>query len=159
MNWYNVFYWVTVADGVKGFFDVVSNWTLSFSVLFFMIYWIVFGMYHDKEMNNDESSEKTLIYWLGVVRKTFIWFFITCMITWTCYVFCPSKKDAIIIIAGGAVGNFITSDSSSRQIPAELTLLIREKMRDEIEGLKTGISIDTLQNKTKEELIEMLKKK
>lgn len=159
MNWYKIFYWVTVADGVKGFFDVVSNWTLAFSIIFFVAYWVAFGASRDSSINDSEISDKSFKYWLSMIRKTFLWFFITCIITWGAYVFCPSKKDAIIIIAGGAVGNFITSDSSSRQIPAELTLLIREKMKDEIENLKTDTSVDTLKNKTKEELIEMLKKK
>jgi hypothetical protein len=75
------------------------------------------------------------------------------------YIFIPTKKDALIIVAGGAVGEFITSDSSSKQIPYELTSLLREKIKSEISEIRlTGdLSVDTLKEKTKEELIEMIK--
>lgn len=162
MNWYQIFYWVTVADGVKNFFDVISTTFLVFSILMFIIYWAVFFNYRsssDGSEPEDKTERKEYRFWVRVCRNSFIWFICLMTVTWTAYVFCPSKKDAIVIIAGGAVGNFITSDSSARQIPAELTLLIREKMKSEIQDLKTDISVDTLQGKTKEQLIEILKQK
>lgn len=162
MNWYKIFYWVTVADGVKGFFDTISNVFLFFSVVSFIAYWIVFFSYRNGRDGSEPTEpklRKEYRFWVTIVRRTFIWCFTLMTITWAAYVFCPSKKDAVIIIAGGAVGNFITSDSSAKQIPAELTLLIREKMRNEINELKADVVGDTLASKTKEELIEILKNK
>lgn len=158
MNWYQIFYWVTVADGVKGFFDAISNWFIGFSVIFLLAWIILFFMSQDE--GSSEEDRKSCNYFAKRARQLFIWSFTLMTITWSLYVFCPSKKDAIIIIAGGSIGNFITSDSSSKQIPAELTLLIREKLRSEIEEIKNPTSVaDTLATKTKEELIEMLKNK
>jgi hypothetical protein len=164
MNWYEIFYWVTVADGVKGFFDAISNVFLFLSIISFITYWIVFFSYRSErtgEEPSDPKERKEYRFWVRVCRNTFIWCFTLMTITWAGYVFCPSKKDAIVIIAGGAVGNFITSDSSAKQIPAELTLLIRERMRSEIKEIKSDdiFSVDTLAGKSKEELIELLKKK
>jgi hypothetical protein len=163
MNWYQVFYWVTVADGVKNFFDVISTVFLVFSILMFIIYWVVFFNYRSSDGTEptDKTERKEYRFWVRICRNSFIWFFCLMTVTWACYVFCPSKKDAAIIIAGGAIGNFIVSDSSSKAIPAELTMLVREKLKSEINDIKVGdiLETDTLKSKTKEELIEILKKK
>lgn len=161
MNWYNIFYWVTVADGVKDFFDVSSNVFSWFAVIFLVATLVSVGAYgsNKAEGNIREQEDKGWKYWMSFMRRMTVWTTVFALITWTGYVFCPSKRDAVIIIAGGAVGNFITSDSSARQIPAELTLLVREKMRSEIEDLKTDVVGDTLASKSKEELIELLKHK
>lgn len=68
----------------------------------------------------------------------------------------------MIIIAGGTVGNFITSDSSAKQLPSEALLLLRTKIKSEIEELKINPIEelkDTLSGKSKEELIKLLKQK
>jgi hypothetical protein len=108
---------------------------------------------------DDEDDQKICDFWIVRVHRFFWWSMILCVMTWTGYVFCPSKRDALAIVAGGAVGNFITSDSSAKEIPAELTILLREKIKEEIREVKSGGILDTLQSKTKEELIEMYKNK
>jgi hypothetical protein len=169
MNWYQVFYWVTVADGVKGFFDSASNWLFAATILTFVAFVIssIAKSIIISENNNKDDKEDQVDPDVRSWEKLrspslrlFYTFMILTIITWSLYVFIPSKKDAVLIIAGGAVGNFITSDSSAKQIPAELTLLVREKMKAEIRELKSDnvISVDTLTSKTKEELIELYKK-
>ena len=157
MNWYQIFYWVTVADGVKVFFNTFA---IIFTVAFVLttIGYFVSTSYK-ADSNAGGSDDREWAIWLGAWKRMWMVCVICMPIFWAGWVFCPSKKDAVVIIAGGAVGNFITSDSSARQIPAELTLLVREKMKSEIEELKSDISTDTLQAKTKEELIEILKNK
>jgi hypothetical protein len=163
MNWYQVFYWVTVADGVKSFFDAFSNFFMTVMVISMLAWGIAMGVYASNRdsYSMTEGEVKEYKFWISSFRKIMIWAMIWTTITWGGYIFCPSKKDAVTIIAGGAVGNFITSDSSARQIPAELTLLVREKMRSEIQELKSDdfLKTDTLASKTKEELIELLKTK
>lgn len=163
MNWYEIFYWVTVADGVKSFFDVASNvftWFAGISGAIFVIAALSYadarGNYKITQGSEDDNSWK---FWIKSFRRVAVWCTIFSLITWMGFIFCPNKRDALAIIAGGAVGNFIMNDSSAKQIPAELTLLVREKLRSEIQDLKTGISLDTLKEKTKEELIELLKQK
>lgn len=160
MNWYKIFYWVMVADGVKSFFNTSSTIFTWFSVIFLLAFIVTCFTYGaGKSEGMTDGDEKQYKYWINALRRLTIWTTILCLFTWMGYVFCPSKKDAVVIIAGGAVGNFITSDSSAKQIPAELTLLVREKMRSEIEDLKTDVIGDTLAAKSKEELIELLKQK
>lgn len=164
MNWYSVFYWVTVADRIKQFFDTSSNVFSWFSVIFFIVMIIIHIAYGGEKDGNrvSEGDEPVWKYWLTAIRRLTVWTVVFAMITWCGYIFCPSKKDALIIIAGGAVGNFITSDSSARQIPAELTTLIRDKMKEEIREMNSKEleeQVDTLKDKSKEELIELLKQK
>jgi hypothetical protein len=161
MNWYNIFYWVTVADGVKDFFDWFSNFfsviaIISGIILAIFVAGIGIGSASDGVDGFENDSENR--YWLNFWRKTFIWFTILACITWAGYVFTPSKKDALIIIAGGSVGQFITSDSSAKQIPSEITNLLKNKIKELNEYSIVG-NKDTLSNLTKEELINIIKSK
>jgi amino acid transporter len=157
MSWYSIFYWITVADGVKEFFDTFSNIFTFFSILTLIIVIISFFISRD---DSDEDTQKSGEAWLKWSRKLFIWFTIFMLITWIGYVFCPNKRDALIIVAGGAVGEFITSDTAAKQIPSEVMVLLRDKIRSEIKDIKITDAVrDTLENKTKEELLEMLRKK
>jgi len=164
MSWYKIFYWVTIADSVKHFFDVFSDIFTTFAIISLIVYVIVFGMRVDakKNYNTKEEDLASMNFWVRRVG-TFFWMsMILCVITWFGYVVTPTKKDALVIIAGGAVGTFITSDSSAKQIPYEMTLLLREKLKSEIQELKApsvNDIADTLKDKTKEELIELLKRK
>jgi len=36
-NWYSVFYWMTVADSVKDFFDIASNIFTFFTIILFIV--------------------------------------------------------------------------------------------------------------------------
>jgi hypothetical protein len=158
MNWYSIFYWVTVADGVKVFFNVFSVIFTCGFVLCTIGYFTATSYVSE---NSQFANAAGWTFWKQAWKKMWMVSVISMPIFWAGYVFCPTKKDAVVIIAGGAIGNFITSDSSAKQLPAELTMLVREKMRSEIKDLKTDsiLSTDTLAGKTKEELIEILKKK
>lgn len=162
INWYKVFYWVTVSNGVRSFFDRFSDIFTWFSVITFVVYCILIGIRIDQADKADAEDKASLNFWVKRFGR-FFWISLSlCMITWLGYMLTPTKKDALVIIAGGAVGNFIVSDSSAKQLPAEFTLLIREKMKSEIEELRTpkvSEVTDTLVGKTKEELIELLKQK
>jgi len=171
MNWYKIFYWVATADSIKGFFDTVSNLFLFF-VIVSVPAWIFLTIYkvgvqsRSSSILEDNSEEYCVgelpgaIAMYKLVTRIMIVSCICCFVTWMCYIFVPTKKDALLIIAGGSVGSFITSDSSVRQIPSEITLLIRNKLRDEINDVKASTVNelkDTLAEKTKEQLIQMIK--
>jgi hypothetical protein len=158
MSWYSIFYWITVADGVKDFFDTFSNIFCFLSVVIGLIFIVAFIICQDS--TNDEDVQRSANIWLKYSRRLFVFFVILTMITWAGYVFCPNKRDALIIVAGGAVGEFITSDTAAKQIPSEVMTLLRDKIRSEIKDIKITDGVrDTLENKTKEELLEMLRKK
>lgn len=163
MNWYSIFYWVAIADGVKSTFDVFSNLFLFFSIVSFVFFCgMAFYSTTGDFKKETEEVKGSFRFWVKGFRRFFWYSFILMFITWTIWVFTPTKKDALFIIAGGAVGNFITKDSSAKQIPSEVMLLLRTKIKDEINDINTKNIIpnsDTLKAKTREELIEIIKNK
>lgn len=169
-NWYQIFYWLTVADGVKQFFDVASSVFQVFTIISFILLlgcsWGVAYNISDSyiETKEDEDKDPDIRAWKRIrltIAGIFYTSLILCVITWIGYVVVPSKKDALIIIAGGAVGNFVTKDSSAKQIPSEVMLLLRTKIKQEIKetSLKEVVNgeVDTLKNKTPEQLREIIK--
>jgi hypothetical protein len=89
---------------------------------------------------------------------------------WFLYLFTPSKGDTLLIIAGGAVGNFVTSDSSSKAIPSDITNFIHMKLKAEMINVDDDIKrqldvqspkekfMDKVKDLSKEQLIEYLQK-
>ena len=173
MNYYSVFYWLTVADGVKQVFDVFSNVFTWFTVISLIAYAIMIGVSIQYKVDNDDAGYKDSMLWRKMVSR-FYWISqIICIITWLGYVFTPTKKDCMLIVAGGAVGNFITTDTSSRAIPADITKFLHLSLNKEIDDLqkevKTDIRkelgvqsekdkfIEKVEKLSKEQLIEFLK--
>ena len=165
-NWYNIFYWLTVADGVKGFFDAVSNIFTTFAVILGIL-WI--GLLIARAVNvdylklRDKEQEKVNPTMRGIdwAKKYSSISFYICLglaiVMWICYVLVPTKKDCLLIIAGGAVGNFITSDSSSKALPADITEYLHLSLRDEIKSLRTDVKKDLGMQSKKENLIDKVK--
>lgn len=162
MNWYKIFYWISVAEKIQ---QAIFTLAVICTVLCIVcsIIWTIarfsyvenLGSGYNRETNLGRNSSYMKFAKRGV--RYCIPFFI---ILWFAYIAIPSKSDAILIVAGGAVGNFVTSDSSTRQIPSEITNLLKEKIQAwRLETLAPSQLSDTLKSKTKEELIELLKKK
>lgn len=154
MNWYSIFYWLTVADNAKAFFVV-------FIIIFTAISVISTICYIANSMDHDPDNQKMSRKWM--------WWSIPFMaIFWSLYIFTPSKEDSLVIICGGAVGEFVTNDTSSAQIPADLTRYLHLSFQKEISDLdaetKQDLGISTpkddltvkLQDLTKEQIIEYL---
>lgn len=179
MSWYSIFYWLTVADGVKQFFDIASNTFTTFAILSF-IATIITGIvkassaYQSGDKRSAENNDvymgsKIVLRW---VLTLCIAFTFLASITWAGYIFTPSRNQCLVIVAGGAVGNFITSDSNAKAIPSELSLLLRTELKDQIKnvgkenlaGAKEVLGVETPKDKliknvkqmTKEQLIEYL---
>lgn len=128
MNWYSTFYWLTVSDGVKSFFDVTSNiftWFAVLSFIGFVIVTIVKAVkISENELKNDEEEKvdpdvRALVKGRVYARNFFYVMLGLSLITWFGYVMTPTKKDCVMIIAGGTIGNFLQSDTNARKIPAE----------------------------------------
>jgi hypothetical protein len=168
MNWYSVFYWLTVDDVVKKFFDTASDVFTTFTIISLMGFIIMSIGYanaisseNSKTEDEDKVNPDIRSWKLGkkIFGSVMYISLALALITWCGFIFVPNKKDALLIITGGAVGNFITSDSSAKQIPAEAMTLLRDKIREEIKDvhIKDIIITDTLKNKTKEELLKIIK--
>lgn len=176
-NWYSIFYWLTVSDGVKKIFDTTSDIFTWFSVIFFIAYCIAIigsactissSNLRNKEDEDNDSDLRSWRFFKKYVTIPFYAFTVLAIITWTGYVATPSKKDCLMIIAGGAVGNFITTDSSAKQLPANVMAYLNLNLKDEILKLQNPIKSEPTKTKkddlldkaatlSKEELINYLK--
>lgn len=177
MNWYNVFYLLTVSDKLRVFFDTTSNIFTAAAVVTCIGYVICSlgkaGYITEQRTKNEEEDkvDPTLRGW-DAAKKFFTWSFYPmltlALITWAGYVLTPSKKDCLMIIAGGAVGNFMASDSSAKQLPGDVTKFLHMSLQKEISDLgedarkELGMQtpkeklIDKAKNMSKEELINFL---
>lgn len=166
MNWYKLFYWISVADNFKGFVFAIAVFATVVMCLVFIIAAVTRMNAAESigEWQEDDKLTKAKS-WLNMCKfacKVFIPIF---CVFWLIYILTPSKSDTIMIIAGGAVGQFITSDSSSKKIPAEITTFLRAKIQTLTAEAKEDLGImdaksqkiKDLENLTKEELIERLK--
>jgi hypothetical protein len=156
MTWYSVFYWLTVADGVKSFFDVASDiftW-LSVIGLIAYIFAIGFSLSEDSRDSQDEIMPQYLR-----IRKMFGWIFwgftILSLVSWFGYVAVPTKKDAVMILVGGSVVEFMTTDSIAKQIPSELLILARNEIQSAAAEAKVDLGIMSQKEKILEEAKKM----
>ena len=144
MNYYEVFYWLTVADSVKKFFDRTSDifsWIAVLSVIGYIICAIGYTVCisnNDLKSDEEEKNDEDARAWLKIknlVSKFMVGFIALAMITWLGYVLTPTKKDCLLIVAGGAVGNFLVSDSSAKQIPSDVANYLHITLKDQVEDL------------------------
>ena len=152
MNYTNVFYWLTVADNARDFFFI-------FMLIFTVISGIATLCYLVQKMDGyDEDDAKS-------ARKWVFWSYPFMIFFWSLFIFTPSKRDALLIIGGGQVVNFLTTDSTTRQIPHELSTFIVSELKtmanDAKLEFKSGETKERLLNEAKEltgeELINKLK--
>ena len=156
MNWYKIFYWMTVADKLHTFFLVMGIIGLVWTGIMITA-WLI-----------NRSADDTWEFGIWTKRANYTAFILgtICMLA---FLFTPSKKDMIVIIAGGGIGNFISSDSSSKAIPGEFTKYVRNYLKKQTEDMdietKKELGLDTpkdrlidkAKNLTKEQIIEYLK--
>lgn len=166
MDWYSIFYWLTVADKVKQFFDTTSTLFTVLSVVFFIALigftWAkAFQISENKTRNNEEDTTNPTLRGLEFAKKRvqslFYSFLALSLITWAGYVAVPSKTDCLIIIAGGSVGNFITTDSSSTQIPKDVTRFLHLSLQKEISSLDADARRELGMQTPKEQLLDKVK--
>ena len=179
MNWYNVFYWLTVSSGVKSFFDVTSNIFTSAAIASFIIFVILIIVksinISDNKLktSNDDNTDPDF---RGVslaekyVKHIFYISLGLSLFTWMGYVVTPTKKDCLLIITGGSIGNFVTSDSSAKQIPADAMKFLHLSLQKEIKELdketqeiimnqvpsKKNDFVDKIKTLSKDELIKFV---
>lgn len=156
MNWYSVFYWLTVADGVKSFFDVASNIFTWFSVIGLIVYVIAIGFsLSDDAVGEDEVIKPEYLRIRKMFGRIFWGFTILSIVSWFGYVAVPTKKDAVMILVGGSVVEFMTTDSIAKQIPSELLILARNEIQSAAAEAKVDLGIMSQKEKILEEAKKM----
>lgn len=164
MNWYNIFYWVTRADSVKKFFDTTSDIFTSLAVILFIVVVVMSACGQNVISDNKlktEEEEKTDPEYRGYakMRRYFATLFYVnlalCLITWAGYVFTPTKKETLLIIAGGGTMQFLTTDSAAKQIPHELSSFVVTELKSMAKEAQVDLGISNQKDKILEEVKQM----
>jgi hypothetical protein len=154
MNYTELFYWLTVADNARVMFIVgmvlfTIPSVISIASLFFM------------GIDSDALDSKSRI-----LARKWLWRCVPFMfLFWSLFIFTPSKKDALLIVAGGQTMNFLTTDKSAKQIPHELSSFIVTELKNMATEAKVDLNIkdqkqkllDEAKNMTAKELMDKMK--
>lgn len=155
MDYTSLFYWLVVADNAKTFF--------GFFAVFFCIVFTVTQIVRVFTLleNGYDVSLKTL----GAINK-WTWYSTPFMILFLAlWIFTPTKKDSLLIVAGGGALNFLTTDSSAKQIPHELSNFVITELKNMAKESEVNLNIkeqkqkvlDDVKNMSAEELIQKMK--
>lgn len=139
MNWYKLFYWLTVADNAKTMFIV-------FTALFTLIAVIATIAYLSN--HDDEDNQK-------MSRKWMWWSYPFMILFWSLFIFTPSRKDALLIVAGGGTMEFLTTDSTAKQIPHELSNFVVTELKNMGEEAKVELQVMSQKDKILDEAKKM----
>jgi hypothetical protein len=139
MNWYKLFYWLTVADNAKSMF-------ITFTVIFTLISGVATIAYF---ANMDDVDEQKMS------RKWMWWSYPFMVFFWSLYIFTPNKKDALLIVAGGGTMEFLTTDSTVKQIPHELSSFVVTQLKSMGEEAKVELGIQSQKDKILDEAKSM----
>jgi hypothetical protein len=159
MNWYSIFYWVTRADSVKTFFDVTSDIFTWMTVLGFIAV-VVFSFIvrdviaeENLPLEEEKTNPKVRSYKLMGRYFTSIFYvsLFLSLVTWAGYVFTPTKKETLLIIAGGGTMQFLTTDSAAKQIPHELSTFVVTELKSMAKEAQVDLGIATQKDKIVEE--------
>ncbi len=154
MDYTTLFYWITVADNAKIFF----GWATIFFAIIFVITQICRFIEAGENGLKDEKFFNKVNKWTWY-STPFLLIFLS---LWT---FTPSKKDALLIVAGGQTLNFLTNDKSAKQIPAELSGFILTELKNQAKEAAVDLNISSQKDKilkeakdlTSKELLERIK--
>ena len=86
---------------------------------------------------------------------------LTCfLIFWTLYIAIPERKDMILIVAGGVVGEFITHDENAQKLPSEVFQYLRKEIIEATVDLDDAVGEKVRQElgvKNKEDILKEMK--
>lgn len=149
-NWYAIFYWLTVADNAKVFF-------ITFICIFTAIAVAATLTFICARSPEDLSAK---VGGVGERAKKWMWWSYPFMILfWGLFIFTPSKLDVLFILAGGSATTFLTSDSSAKKIPADITNFVHRKLQSYTTSLDADTKAELGIPKTpREQLVDKIKK-
>lgn len=149
MNYKSVFYWLTVADNAKVLF-------LTLGIIFGIIVGVstfayLFSSYSESsggQTEDDKDNQK-------MARKWMWWSYPFAILFIGLWVFTPNKKDALLIVAGGETLNFLTTDSTAKTIPHELSNFVVTELKNMAQDAKVNLNIQSQKEKILEEAKNM----
>ena len=149
MDYYSLFYWLTVANNAKTMFIVFISIFTFISFIATVAYFL---------NSEDDAGQK-------MSRKWMWWSYPFMIFFWALFVFTPSKKDSLLIVAGGGAMEFLTTDSSAKKIPHEMSTFVLTELKNMAKDAKVELGIlsqkdkilEEAKNMTPNELIERIK--
>jgi hypothetical protein len=139
MDYTKLFYWLTVADNAKTMFVVFIIVFTAITVISSIAYFLTW------DSKEDQAACRRWIWW----SCPFMIFF------WSLYIFTPSKKDALLIVAGGQTLNFLTTDSTAKQIPHELSNFVVTELKNMAKDAAVDLNISSQKDKILEKAKNM----
>lgn len=151
MDYTKLFYWLTVADNARAFF-------ITMTVIFTLVCLIATIASFVCGGEDDEKGRTISRQWMW---RSYPFMFLFWMLT----IFTPSKKDALLIVAGGQTLNFLSTDDSAKQIPSELSSFVLTELRNMAKDAEIDLNIkdekqkvlESVKELSAEELIKRLK--
>lgn len=154
MSYTEIFYWLTVADNAKVFF---ATFAIFFTVLFIIIMGV--RLFSDE----DDMSDKEIFY--SKCNK-WTWYSTPLMLLFvSLWIFTPNKKDALLILAGGSVLEYMSNDSIAKEIPHNVFNFVNANLETWASEAKVDFGISSQKDKllekaksmTADELIKLMK--
>ena len=139
-----LFYWLTVADNAKTFF----GWFAILFCIVFIISVVCRFLCATDELEANEKERLAINRW--------IWYSTPFMLLFlSLWVFTPNKRDALLIVAGGETMNFLTTDTSAKQIPHELTSFVVSELKNMAKDAEVELDIKNEKQKILDEVKNM----
>lgn len=164
MSWYQIFYWITRSDSIKGFFDTASDIFTWLAVLSFIVVVIItafaYATISENRLKSTEEENSNADYRAYTkLRKYFSYiFYVTLglsLVTWFCYSLTPTKKEALLILAGGGTMNYLSTDSTAKQIPHEMTTFVVTELKSMAKDAEVDLGLSTQKDKILDEAKKM----
>lgn len=158
MDYTELFYWLTVADNAKTFFGWgITIFTIVLIVSTF-VHSIIVTHGDDEEKEVDSKERRVARKWqfIGLTMTTLLW---------SLYIFTPSKKDSLLIVAGGQTLNYLSTDTIAKQIPREMSNFVLTELKNMAKESEVDLNISNrkekilndVKNMSTDELIQKMK--
>lgn len=141
MDYTKLFYWLVVADNAISFFN-------AFKWLFTIIATMATLVYIFTLDGHEGEAKRYVAKWIW-------WSYPFMILFWALFIFTPSKKDALLIVAGGSTLNFLTTDSTAKRIPHELTSFVVTELKNMAKDAEVDLGVLSQKDKIIEEAKNM----
>lgn len=142
MDYSKLFYWLTVADNAKVLFITGIVVFTTIAVIATVVNLICRA--------EDKDSVGA-----AIARNWIKWSYPIAFLFWSLYIFTPSKRDALLIVAGGQTMNFLTTDSTAKQIPHELSNFVVTELKNMAKEAQVDLNLNSQKDKILEEAKSM----
>ena len=149
MNWYSALYWFTRLNAINTV-ELVFAIAALVATAITLIWW---ASARDDAYRSDLSNVDKRFK-----KPTFQFLFLT-LFMWLLFILTPTKKDAALIVAGGAIGTYIQKDTTIRQIPKEILDYVRAELKAYTAKAITETSKADVENNVLKDVKEQLVQK